>query len=98
MPEKLPFEINTKDLIPVFGQALYTDFGALIRELVQNSHDAIIQAGHLGHHMIWLHFDQSCRKLYVVDNGAGIHPDHISSKLNHFAFSDKAEELSLIHI
>ena len=86
------FSIDAGELIRIFGDALYQDFGALLRELVQNSHDAIVEAGKNRGHLIWISFNEATNKLRIIDNGIGMSSTNITDCLNRFAYSDKTDK------
>ena len=86
-------------IIEIFGRSLYNDFGAIVRELVQNAHDAIVerQSKEVGspftfsRSWIWVHYDAFKRTLVVQDNGKGMDRQELISCLNYFGRPRKTD-------
>jgi HSP90 family molecular chaperone len=103
MNEDIDLVVNLPGLIKIFGDALYQDFGSVVRELVQKSHDAILEnaivrkrAGQKkgrsaseARTRIDVHLDEGELVLVVADNGVGMDEDGLRTKLNNFASSAK---------
>jgi molecular chaperone HtpG len=86
-------------LVAIFGDALYKDFGSIVRELVQNAHDTIVEAVAESDHpteeirerRITVEFDAERKNLVVADDGRGMDRSAIVENLNNFAKSQKRE-------
>jgi HSP90 family molecular chaperone len=89
--------VNLPGIVEIFGRALYNEFGAIVRELVQNSHDSIAKAyatapepqKQLSDYRIDVHYDQFARLLVIADNGTGMDATEIANDLNNFGQSIK---------
>ncbi|MER8595729.1 ATP-binding protein [Mesorhizobium sp. M1182] len=100
--------VDLTGLISIFGDALYTDFGSVVRELVQNAHDGIVEkiassstdglpVAPQFRHRIDVNFSDAEKILVVADNGIGMTADQLSDKLNNFAHSEKRELQQALH-
>lgn len=77
-------------LISIFGDSLYSDFGSVLRELVQNGHDAILLSDNIeDNNFVNVQWNDYSSRLIVSDNGIGMSEDEIVKSLNNFAQSDK---------
>jgi molecular chaperone HtpG len=92
--------VDLPGIIRIFGMALYNEFGAIVRELVQNSHDSIIKTyaelrrsgKNLEDYRIDVEFDQYGGGILVVaDTGSGMTKSEIADDLNHFGQSVKRD-------
>lgn len=91
--------VNLTGLIKIFGDSLYEGFGAVVRELVQNSHDTITECvatgcsagARLEDYWIDVVYDEAHQVLAVADNGIGMNADELASNLNNFASSKKKD-------
>jgi len=89
---------NIPGLISLFGDSLYSDFGAVLRELVQNGHDAIILRSEKDptEGRIRVSYSQSHSLLSVSDDGCGMTAEDVESFLNDFGNSYKQNEAQRI--
>lgn len=95
--KNIDLSVDLPGLVTIFGDALYEDFGSIVRELVQNAHDAIVEycsgfhdgEERLKQHRIVVEFNKSERLLVVADNGKGMSEKEIIDNLNNFARSKK---------
>jgi molecular chaperone HtpG len=91
--------VDIEGIINIFGNALYNEFGAIVRELVQNGHDAVIEAyAHgrapdrsLDRYWVNVHYDGPSRKLVIADSGTGMDRASVTESLNRFGRSGKKE-------
>jgi len=89
--------IDVPGMVQIFGDALYQDFGSIVRELVQNGHDAIVSviasgstdSEELGDHRIEVQLDSFDMMLVVADDGSGMSRDELAEQLSKFAQSAK---------
>lgn len=92
---KLELQIDLTGMVEIFGDSLYKDFGSMIKEIVQNGHDAIIEQAINGATLdgkrIEVAFDEYSNLLVVSDNGAGMSEIDIRENLNNFAKSKKRD-------
>jgi molecular chaperone HtpG len=92
--------VDLPGIVEIFGRALYNEFGAIVRELVQNSHDSIIKTyaergrnhKQLSDYRIDVHYDQYAGLLAIADNGSGMNADEVARDLNNFGKSMKRGE------
>jgi HSP90 family molecular chaperone len=94
---QIDLKVDLKGLIAIFGEALYQDFGSVVRELTQNGHDAIIE--HCAslddpemavlEHQLDVIYDEYSHKLVISDNGVGMTRSQLIENLNNFAKSGK---------
>ena len=97
MPEngqQVDLTVHLPGLVEIFGNHLYREFADIVRELVQNGHDAIVQdvsSFHdAGRRRVDVVFHQnSC--LVVNDTGKGLTNAELVQDLNNFARSAKGE-------
>jgi len=103
LEKKIPITIDLGGLIAIFGHSLYTEFGAIVRELVQNAHDGIVEdiiansrrtkarrtQTSRSEYRIDIAYSDSDALLVVSDTGIGMSPEDLQQKLNNFARSDK---------
>src|SRR5579871_5351657 len=94
--KNIPITIDLSGLIAIFGHALYTEFGAIVRELVQNAHDGIVEdiiaktrrtnktrrsQTSRSEYRIDIAYSDSDAVLVVSDTGVGMSPDDLQQKL-----------------
>lgn len=101
-PQKVTLTVSLAGIIELFGNRLYKDFGAIVRELVQNGHDACLEDytdgnsanknWHLSDYWVNVRFDNFGRKLIIADCGTGMGMGDVSKNLNDFAKPRKAEK------
>lgn len=69
-------EVDIDGLLEVFGRNLYSTPVVVIRELIQNSHDACIrravESDWNGKQKIFIRCDQNKRTISITDNGSGL--------------------------
>ena len=76
-PAQQPLTVDLCGIIRIFGKALYNDFGAIVRELVQNGHDSVAETycqTPSGAHALpdyWVNVKYNQLELMVADNGIG---------------------------
>jgi HSP90 family molecular chaperone len=93
--EELVFDLP--GMLEIFGKYLYNEFGAIVRELVQNGHDAVNEAcarntshdGCLKEGRVDVQFNQLEERLVVADTGLGMNKEDIRQSLNNFGRSLK---------
>ncbi len=96
---RIELVVNLVGLIKIFGEALYKEFTALVRELVQNGHDAIIKKhsasndflSNFSRDRVTVIYDEANRILIVSDTGIGMTKDELAAELNNFAGSQKKQ-------
>ncbi len=90
-----PLAVDLCGIIRIFGKALYNDFGAIVRELVQNGHDSVAEAyaskNGSAHSLpeYWVNVKYNQLELVVADNGTGMNVSGIAENLNNFGRSKK---------
>lgn len=95
--QNVQLNVDIAGLIEIFGEALYDEFGATVKELIQNAHDAItkkhVEAGEIDifKDKIIVKFDQNTRSLVVFDTGVGMDKNDLINELNNFAKSRKRD-------
>ncbi|TDM05645.1 MAG: hypothetical protein C4K60_12955 [Ideonella sp. MAG2] len=97
--EQINLVADIPGLVAIFGDALYKDFGSIVRELVQNSHDTIIEIAAASQHpeealreyRVDVDFDRARQRLTVCDDGKGMDRVTILDSLNNFAKSRKRD-------
>jgi HSP90 family molecular chaperone len=95
--QSVQLNVDIAGLIEIFGEALYDEFGATVKELIQNAHDAItkkyVENGEIDvfKDKIIVKFDESTRSLVVYDTGVGMDKNDLINELNNFAKSRKRE-------
>jgi molecular chaperone HtpG len=95
--EQIELKVELTGLIEIFGEALYQDFGSVVRELTQNGHDAIIEhcaslqdpEMALLEHQLDVIYNEYSQELVISDNGVGMTRSQLIKNLNNFAKSDK---------
>jgi HSP90 family molecular chaperone len=93
---RLDLVVNLAGIIEIFGRTLYSEFGAIVRELVQNGHDGCLEdfavansSSTLSNYWVNVRYDSVARTLVLADNGIGMSRADVSVKLNDFAFRKK---------
>lgn len=87
--KRVELKADIPGLIAIFGDSLYSDFGSVVRELIQNAHDATILSGDTHEKKVgfaWKHYDST---LNITDNGIGMSVSDIEESLNNFGRSNK---------
>ena len=41
--KSIDLTVSLEGIVRIFGKSLYNDFGAIVRELVQNGHDSVVE-------------------------------------------------------
>jgi len=108
-PNSLPsnqvgLTVNLAGIIQIFGNSLYNEFGAIVRELVQNGHDAVLEdyAAHgrsdksLSDYWVNVRYDSIGRILILADNGIGMDSTDVSKDLTEFGRPKKTEVRTLV--
>jgi molecular chaperone HtpG len=91
----VPLTVSLAGIIEIFGHFLFEDFGAVVRELVQNAHDGIVEsvaaspAAQLSNDAINVVYTDG--HLVVADSGVGMTREQIAQRLNNFAESFKRD-------
>jgi len=101
-PTQQALTVDLCGIIRIFGKALYNEFGAIVRELVQNGHDSVAESFKRGYtagdgaarplHDYWVnvtYYNQA--ELVVADNGTGMSLEEIKQRLNQFGQSKKGD-------
>lgn len=96
-PEPIELRVDLPGIVEIFGDSLYEDFGSIVRELVQNGHDAIIShvvaergdENDLGRHRIDVLYRYADQTLIVRDDGTGMSRTELARSLSTFAQSAK---------
>jgi HSP90 family molecular chaperone len=91
--------VNLAGIIKIFGSSLYNEFGAIVRELVQNGHDTALEAfaarrgedRPLSDYWVNVRYDSVARVLVLADNGMGMDRADISTDLNDFGRPKKTD-------
>jgi HSP90 family molecular chaperone len=91
--------VDLQGIIEIFGNSLYNEFGAIVRELAQNGHDAVIEAyarrddrgRDLEDYWVNVHYDERSRTLVIADSGIGMDKESITKNLNEFGKSGKRD-------
>ena len=91
--------VNLAGIIQIFGKSLYNEFGAIVRELVQNGHDAVIERhaenladrDTLREHWVNVQYHSFERVLVLSDNGTGMDDSEVSKDLNDFGRPKKSQ-------
>jgi molecular chaperone HtpG len=105
---EIELNVDLTGLVQIFGDALYTEFGSVVRELVQNAHDSIVVGSSHGgvgrspssppsQGRIDVIFIESERILAVADNGIGMSAHDLASNLNNFGNSQKRALQKALH-
>src|SRR4051812_1992048 len=96
--ETIALTVDLAGIIEIFGRSLYNEFGAIVRELVQNGHDACLEhfaaagpAASLLDYWVNVRYDSFARTLVVADNGLGMSRRDVSVKLGDFGRPKKGE-------
>ena len=88
---------DLQGIIEIFGRSLYNEFGAIVRELVQNAHDAVVEGlnksrspeSSFASSWIRVDYDEYNRRLLVHDNGKGMSRKELIESLNYFGRKKK---------
>jgi len=94
---KVPLVVDLPGLVEIFGDSLYDDFRAVVRELVQNSHDGIMEKISAGEtvgtfssaNRIDVSYNLHDNLLSIADSGQGMTIEELAANLNNFARSRK---------
>lgn len=91
-------QFNTIGMMDIFGRAIYSKPSAAIRELIQNSNDAIIEYLEINQRdaafngQIRIKIDLSSGFISISDNGLGMNFSDARQHLNNFGISSKSME------
>jgi molecular chaperone HtpG len=102
-PGEVELVVDLPGLIKIFGDALYSDFSSMVRELVQNAHDGISKAlltapndhfsssPDVDRERIDVLYLPTEQVLVIADSGIGMDKYQLAHDLNNFARSSKGE-------
>lgn len=93
MPESA-FDVDISGLLRVFGGHLYSSPGVFVRELVQNAHDAILEARAAGKAAgtVVVRLDAAAGAIEFEDDGVGLDDEGIRLGLGRLGWSSKRRE------
>jgi len=88
------FDVDISGLLRVFGGHLYSSPGVFVRELVQNAHDAILEARAAGKRSgsVIVRLDSAAGAIEFEDDGIGLDEDGIRMGLGRLGWSSKRRE------